>query len=102
MWSELCYRLRCSHKRATHESDLEAGTSLTRGKSNKAVVHESLVWLKVAFRSAQLSLTVTTLAPCWYCSGLIVQFQIDNILTSGTKTSGWPELSNLTRTRVCA
>jgi cytosine deaminase len=29
---------------------------------------------------------VTTLAPCWYCSGLIVQFQIGAVVVGESRT----------------
>ena len=29
---------------------------------------------------------VTTLAPCWYCSGLIVQFQIGTVIVGESRT----------------
>jgi cytosine deaminase len=29
---------------------------------------------------------VTTLAPCWYCSGLIVQFRIGTVLVGESRT----------------
>ena len=31
-------------------------------------------------------LMVTTLAPCWYCSGLIVQFRIGKVLVGESRT----------------
>jgi cytosine/creatinine deaminase len=45
-----------------------------------------------AFRKAgrqrryQDTIMVTTLAPCWYCSGLIVQFQIGKVLVGESRT----------------
>ena len=29
---------------------------------------------------------VTTLAPCWYCSGLVVQFQIGKVIVGESRT----------------
>jgi cytosine deaminase len=45
-----------------------------------------------AFRNAgrqrryQDSIMVTTLAPCWYCSGLIVQFRIGRVVVGESRT----------------
>jgi cytosine deaminase len=45
-----------------------------------------------AFRKAgrqrryQDTVMVTTLAPCWYCSGLIVQFQIGRVIVGESST----------------
>ena len=45
-----------------------------------------------AFRKAgrqrryQDTIMVTTLAPCWYCSGLIVQFQIGTVVVGESRT----------------
>lgn len=44
-------------------------------------------------RSYRDTIMVTTLAPCWYCSGLIVQFQIPTVLVGESRTfqggMGW-------------
>lgn len=32
------------------------------------------------------TIMVTTLAPCWYCSGLIVQFQIGKVIVGESRT----------------
>jgi creatinine deaminase len=37
-------------------------------------------------RSYQNTLMVTTLAPCWYCSGLIVQFRIGAVIVGESRT----------------
>jgi cytosine deaminase len=37
-------------------------------------------------RSYQDTLMVTTLAPCWYCSGLIVQFRIGAVIVGESRT----------------
>jgi cytosine deaminase len=45
-----------------------------------------------AFRKAgrqrryQETVMVTTLAPCWYCSGLIVQFRIGKVVVGESRT----------------
>ena len=45
-----------------------------------------------AFRKAgrqrryQDTIMVTTLAPCWYCSGLVVQFQIGTVVVGESRT----------------
>jgi creatinine deaminase len=37
-------------------------------------------------RSYQEMIMVTTLAPCWYCSGLIVQFRIGTVVIGESRT----------------
>jgi cytosine deaminase len=37
-------------------------------------------------RSYQDTIMVTTLAPCWYCSGLIVQFRIGTVVIGESRT----------------
>ena len=37
-------------------------------------------------RNYRDTIMVTTLAPCWYCSGLIVQFQIGAVLVGESRT----------------
>jgi cytosine/creatinine deaminase len=37
-------------------------------------------------RSYRQTIMVTTLAPCWYCSGLIVQFRIPVVLIGESRT----------------
>ena len=37
-------------------------------------------------RSYRDKIMVTTLAPCWYCSGLIVQFKIGTVIVGESKT----------------
>jgi cytosine/creatinine deaminase len=37
-------------------------------------------------RSYKDTIMVTTLAPCWYCSGLIVQFQIGAVVVGESRT----------------
>jgi creatinine deaminase len=37
-------------------------------------------------RNYQDTIMVTTLAPCWYCSGLVVQFQIGTVVVGESRT----------------
>src|SRR6202142_2384039 len=37
-------------------------------------------------RSYKDTVMVTTLAPCWYCSGLVVQFQIGAVVVGESRT----------------
>jgi cytosine deaminase len=37
-------------------------------------------------RNYRDTIMVTTLAPCWYCSGLIVQFQIGAVVVGESRT----------------
>ncbi|MEJ0085526.1 MAG: nucleoside deaminase [Pseudomonadota bacterium] len=37
-------------------------------------------------RNYRDTIMVTTLAPCWYCSGLVVQFQIDTVVVGESRT----------------
>jgi creatinine deaminase len=37
-------------------------------------------------RSYKDTIMVTTLAPCWYCSGLIVQFRIGTVIVGESRT----------------
>ena len=37
-------------------------------------------------RSYRETIMATTLAPCWYCSGLIVQFQIGTVIVGESRT----------------
>jgi len=37
-------------------------------------------------RTYKDTVMVTTLAPCWYCSGLIVQFQIGTVIVGESRT----------------
>jgi len=69
-------------------------------------------------RSYQETVMVTTLAPCWYCSGLIVQFRIPLVLVGESRTfqggMGWlrergvqvidldaPECTDLLQSYIC-
>lgn len=44
-------------------------------------------------RNYRETIMVTTLAPCWYCSGLVVQFQISTVVVGESRTfqggMGW-------------
>lgn len=69
------------------------GTLLGRGR-NRRVQHDdpSVHGETDAFRNAgrqrryQDTIMVTTLAPCWYCSGLIVQFRIGTVVVGESRT----------------
>ena len=37
-------------------------------------------------RDYRSTLMVTTLAPCWYCSGLVVQFRIGTVIVGESRT----------------
>jgi cytosine/creatinine deaminase len=37
-------------------------------------------------RNYRETIMVTTLAPCWYCSGLVVQFQIGTVVVGESRT----------------
>jgi cytosine/creatinine deaminase len=37
-------------------------------------------------RNYRDTIMVTTLAPCWYCSGLVVQFQIGTVVVGESRT----------------
>jgi cytosine deaminase len=37
-------------------------------------------------RNYRNTIMVTTLAPCWYCSGLVVQFQIGTVVVGESRT----------------
>jgi len=70
-----------------------AGRLLGRGH-NRRVQHgdPSVHGETDAFRNAgrrrtyQDTIMVTTLAPCWYCSGLIVQFRIGAVVVGESRT----------------
>ena len=47
-------------------------------------------------RSYRDVVMVTTLAPCWYCSGLVRQFGIRTLVVGGKQNLlGWPRLAPL-------
>jgi cytosine deaminase len=74
---------------------LFAGTGALLGRGHNRRVQDndpSIHGETDAFRKAgrQLSyrdtIMVTTLAPCWYCSGLILQFQIGKVVVGESRT----------------
>ena len=69
------------------------GTLLGRGHNRRVQENDPSVHGETdAFRKAgrqrryQDTIMVTTLAPCWYCSGLIVQFQIGTVVVGESRT----------------
>ena len=71
----------------------QAGALLGRGRNRRVQENDPSVHGETdAFRRAgrqrryQDTIMVTTLAPCWYCSGLIVQFQIGAVVVGESRT----------------
>jgi len=71
----------------------KSGKVLGRGHNRRVQENDPSVHGETdAFRKAgrqrryQDTIMVTTLAPCWYCSGLIVQFQIGKVLVGESRT----------------
>ena len=69
------------------------GTLLGRGHNRRVQENDPSVHGETdAFRKAgrqrryQDTIMVTTLAPCWYCSGLVVQFQIGKVIVGESRT----------------
>ena len=69
------------------------GTLLGRGRNRRIQENDPSVHGETdAFRKAgrqrryQDTIMVTTLAPCWYCSGLIRQFRIMRVIVGETRT----------------
>jgi cytosine deaminase len=69
------------------------GVLLGRGHNRRVQENDPSVHGETdAFRKAgrqrryQDTIMVTTLAPCWYCSGLIVQFQIGAVVVGESRT----------------
>ncbi len=69
------------------------GTMLGRGHNRRVQENDPSVHGETdAFRKAgrqrryQDKIMVTTLAPCWYCSGLIVQFRIGTVVVGESRT----------------
>src|SRR5258705_9968730 len=69
------------------------GTLLGRGHNRRIQDNDPSVHGETdAFRRAgrqrryQDTIMVTTLAPCWYCSGLIVQFQIGTVVVGESRS----------------
>ena len=70
-----------------------SGTLLGRGHNRRVQQNDPSVHGETdAFRKAgrqrryQDTIMVTTLAPCWYCSGLIVQFRIGQVVVGESRT----------------
>lgn len=70
-----------------------SGKLLGRGHNRRVQENDPSVHGETdAFRKAgrvrryQETIMVTTLAPCWYCSGLIVQFQIGKVIVGESRT----------------
>jgi cytosine deaminase len=69
------------------------GTLLGRGRNRRIQENDPSVHGETdAFRKAgrqqryQDTVMVTTLAPCWYCCGLIVQFRIGKVVVGESRT----------------
>lgn len=69
------------------------GRLLGRGHNRRVQENDPSVHGETdAFRKAgrqrryQDTIMVTTLAPCWYCSGLVVQFQIGKVIVGESRT----------------
>ena len=69
------------------------GKLLGRGHNRRVQENDPSVHGETdAFRKAgrqrryQDTIMVTTLAPCWYCSGLVVQFQIGKVIVGESRT----------------
>ena len=69
------------------------GTLLGRGHNRRVQENDPSIHGETdAFRKAgrqlryQDKVMVTTLAPCWYCCGLIVQFRIGKVLVGESRT----------------
>jgi creatinine deaminase len=71
----------------------QKGALLGRGRNRRVQENDPSVHGETdAFRKAgrqrryQDTIMVTTLAPCWYCSGLIVQFHIGTVVVGESRT----------------
>ncbi len=69
------------------------GKVLGRGHNRRVQENDPSVHGETdAFRKAgpqrryQDTIMVTTLAPCWYCSGLVIQFQIGKVVVGESRT----------------
>ena len=69
------------------------GTLLGRGHNRRVQENDPSVHAETdAFRKAgrqrgyRDTIMVTTLAPCWYCSGLVVQFGIGSVVVGESRT----------------
>jgi creatinine deaminase len=73
----------------------QQGTLLGRGHNRRVQENDPSIHGETdAFRKAgrqrryQDKVMVTTLAPCWYCCGLIVQFRIGKVIVGESRTFG--------------
>jgi len=71
----------------------QAGALFGRGHNRRIQENDPSVHAETdAFRKAgrqrhyQDKIMVTTLAPCWYCSGLVIQFQIGTVVVGESRT----------------
>jgi cytosine/creatinine deaminase len=71
----------------------QEGALLGRGRNRRVQENDPSVHGETdAFRKGgrqrryQDTIMVTTLAPCWYCSGLIVQFRIGTVVVGESRT----------------
>jgi creatinine deaminase len=71
----------------------EDGVLLGRGRNRRVQENDPSIHGETdAFRKAgrqrryQGTIMVTTLAPCWYCSGLIIQFRIGKVVLGESRT----------------
>jgi cytosine deaminase len=71
-----------------HQGDLLGRGRNRRIQENDPSVHGETDAFRKAGRQRryQDTIMVTTLAPCWYCSGLIVQFQIGAVVVGESRT----------------
>ncbi|MBA4357637.1 MAG: nucleoside deaminase [Humidesulfovibrio sp.] len=70
-----------------------SGTLLGRGRNRRVQDHDPAMHAETsAFRNAgrrtsyRDTIMVTTLAPCWYCSGLVRQFGIGTVVVGESET----------------
>jgi len=71
----------------------QSGALLGRGRNRRVQENDPSVHAETdAFRKAgrqkryKDKIMVTTLAPCWYCCGLVVQFRIGTVVVGESKT----------------
>ena len=71
-----------------HQGDLLGRGRNRRIQENDPSVHGETDAFRKAGRQRryQDTIMVTTLAPCWYCSGLIVQFRIGTVVVGESRT----------------
>jgi cytosine/creatinine deaminase len=72
----------------SHHGDLLGRGRNRRIQENDPSVHGETDAFRKAGRQRryQDTIMVTTLAPCWYCSGLIVQFRIGTVVVGESRT----------------